>query len=308
MQPRSKTAPKAISAMETPAAPEQIAFRLWQNLRARLVWIYEGRPVNTQGHANRASFTVWHLREGQLTIRSGDAAELQAGRGSWLLLPPGRDERTFSADARILSVSFEARWVTGENWLALDAPLLLRPEQTTGWYRSALPMLKIVRRDFAHAYNSLPATPATFGQYASLQGHFLNWLNALAHAAHACGVRTRPLLVQDERALHIRDYLETCPLEHALRVERLAEVFHLSVSQLNRIFYAHFGTSPRAHFESLRHERALTLLRQSDAPIKEIAFSLGFRHTSQLSSWFRAREGCSPLQYRRSAVSAVGAG
>lgn len=289
---RSGKAPASRVSSET------LPFALWQNLRAHLVWVYEGRPIVTHGRTHRRYFSVWYLRQGQLKLGQGSGAT-HIGRGTWLLLPPGEDERAFSADAQILSLSFDAQWVTGENWLALNAPLALPPAQTEGWYAAALPMLKIIRRDFAGAYNSLPATPATFLQYAELQGHFLRWLNALIGAVVACGAQTRPLLVTDDRALRIRDYLETFPLEQGLRIEQLAAAFQLSVSQLNRIFYAHFGCSPRAHFEQLRHQRALTLLAEGDAPIKEIAFALGFRHASQLSSWFRAKQGCTPLQYRQ---------
>lgn len=281
--------------------PQQMPFALWQNLRARLVWIYEGAPRLQQGSGVlRKSFTVWRLKKGKVRLRFEGLAEVLVGQGDWVLMPPGVDERQFSDDAQILSLFFDAQWNTGENWLDLTEPIVFTAAQTRGWYRLALPMLKIVRQNFATAYNGLPSATATFLEYAQLQAHFLIWLNGLVSRAAQAGVRTRPLLIEDDRALRIREYLDAFALHRPFRVEQLAEKFNMSISQLGRVYVAHFGCSPREHFGQRRLHRARTLLRTGDAAVKEVAYSLGFRYASQFSSWFREHEGCSPLQYRRS--------
>lgn len=289
------TVPAAVPTTESPQTP---AFGLWQNLRARLVWVYEGPPQRAQGHTSRGSFTAWCLRKGQVNLRFGEGPAMIVPRGFWVLMPPGQDERQFSADAKILSVYFDARWITGEDWLDLPAPLVFGPRETTGWYRAVQPMLRIVRREFATAYSDLPSAPATFLQYAQLQGYFMMWLGAVAGGTERQGVRTRPLLVEDDRALRIREYLDVFPLHRPLRIEELAASFHLSVSQLGRVYYAQFGHSPREYFEQRRLRHACTLLGQGSAQVKEVSYLLGFKHTSQLSSWFRSKTGKSPLQFR----------
>ena len=57
------------------------------------------------------------------------------------------------------------------------------------------------------------------------------------------------------------------------------------------------------HIETLAIERAKDLLRNTQSPIVEVAFSSGFSSQSHLSNWFLKLVGVSPATYRRQGLT-----
>ena len=53
------------------------------------------------------------------------------------------------------------------------------------------------------------------------------------------------------------------------------------------------------HLNFLRIERASRLLRETDQPIMEIGFAVGFENFSYFIKRFRAVFGCTPSAYRK---------
>lgn len=89
-------------------------------------------------------------------------------------------------------------------------------------------------------------------------------------------------------------------LAEDLRVERLAELLHLSVTHFSRTFGASVGISPHEYVRELRLRRAHDLLLSSNEPVSEIAGLTGFADQSHLTRWFKQRFGESPGSFRRS--------
>jgi AraC-like DNA-binding protein len=79
----------------------------------------------------------------------------------------------------------------------------------------------------------------------------------------------------------------------------LAERCNMSVRQFNRCFQEAFNTTPNVFLIKTRIHAACELLRDSDAPIWEIAGQLGFCDQSSLNHHFRRHMGTTPLRYRR---------
>ena len=91
-------------------------------------------------------------------------------------------------------------------------------------------------------------------------------------------------------------------LRHAegcrLTLPDAASALHLSAHTLARRLAAE-GIEFRALSNEVRMERAADMLAGSDAPIATIATRLGYAHTTNFTSAFRARAGVSPRQYRQ---------
>ena len=79
----------------------------------------------------------------------------------------------------------------------------------------------------------------------------------------------------------------------------LADVVHLSPSQLRRVFSEAYGKSPIAYLAMLRVERMTHLLKQTDSPISAIAASVGWGDPDFAARQFRRSVGLSPSEYRR---------
>jgi len=92
----------------------------------------------------------------------------------------------------------------------------------------------------------------------------------------------------------LRDSLQAFPGAQAL-----AEECHLSVRQLQRIFAATFGMSPRTFWIKCRVRTACESLRENRESLAEITYRLGFTDQSSFTRQFRKHTGLTPKAYRR---------
>ena len=92
-------------------------------------------------------------------------------------------------------------------------------------------------------------------------------------------------------------------LDETLDLDALAKRFNMGYSFFRRRFRAYTGFSPLAYQLSLRLRRARRLLKSTDAPISEIAETLGFQSQAYFARFFRKETGTSPTSYRATAKS-----
>ena len=104
-----------------------------------------------------------------------------------------------------------------------------------------------------------------------------------------------PLIAQAQRYLHEH-------LREELSVAELAQQFHLSASQMNRLFRASTGQSPHEYLINLRINRAKTLLKETQLSVIEIAGEVGYAYDTSFAAAFRAKTGMSPRQFRNMPV------
>jgi len=101
----------------------------------------------------------------------------------------------------------------------------------------------------------------------------------------------------NRRMLRARDAMDRRYAE-PLDVPALAAIAHLSASQFARVFKDTFGETPHRYLQRRRVERAMTLLRQTDRPVTDVAWDVGFASLGTFSRTFSAIVGCSPSQFR----------
>jgi transcriptional regulator GlxA family with amidase domain len=92
-------------------------------------------------------------------------------------------------------------------------------------------------------------------------------------------------------------------------VRRLAKVSHVSEAHFARSFRIAFGVPPHRYLLTRRIERAVTLLRDSDLSITEIAFQTGWRSLGTFGRIFRDITGENPGTIRvksRAAARSLG--
>lgn len=93
---------------------------------------------------------------------------------------------------------------------------------------------------------------------------------------------------------HVLDHLAT-----GLRIDELAALCRLSVSQFHRSFKQTTGVSPYAFIQRERMRMACDLLRETDLPLSHIALDCGMSDQSHLSNVFRRHTGTTPYSWRR---------
>ena len=102
---------------------------------------------------------------------------------------------------------------------------------------------------------------------------------------------------RNRRMLRARDTMDRA-YSQPLDVPSLARVAHVSPAHFSRQFRATFGETPHRYLQRRRVERAMELLRETDRPVTEICFDVGFASLGTFSRTFRAVVGESPSRYR----------
>jgi AraC-like DNA-binding protein len=110
----------------------------------------------------------------------------------------------------------------------------------------------------------------------------------------------------NRRLLRARDAMDRAYAQ-PLDVAALARIALCSQAHFIRTFKATFGETPHRYLQRRRIERAMFLLRTTDAPVTEICLDVGFNSLGTFSRTFSAVVGVTPSAYRaqRPAPAAV---
>ncbi len=122
------------------------------------------------------------------------------------------------------------------------------------------------------------------------------------------GARRRRRPTQEALALEARRYI----LEHFADGERtstgaMAEALGVTASHLCHVYQRVFGSTIGEHVRRLRIQKAMQLLRDPDACIKQVAADVGYAKATYRAFFnaFRKETGMSPTAYRRQARRAA---
>lgn len=99
-----------------------------------------------------------------------------------------------------------------------------------------------------------------------------------------------------ESARKIIDY----NFDRDLTVGEISDTLHFDPAYLTRKFTQEYGVCPKEYLIEKRMEHAKKLLRDTEATINEIAFSVGYVDQLYFSRIFKKKTGISPTEYRMS--------
>ena len=99
------------------------------------------------------------------------------------------------------------------------------------------------------------------------------------------------------RLLRAKDKMDAASQEE-WPVSRLAEVSCVSATHFARSFKEAFGLPPHRYLLTRRIERAVTLLRETELPITDIAYSTGWNSIGTFGRTFRDITGKNPGDIR----------
>lgn len=110
-------------------------------------------------------------------------------------------------------------------------------------------------------------------------------------------VRTRQGHMSKSDLQRIRDYIESC-VSRCPSIDDIANECNISPAHLRRSFKKTTGHTVHECVEGVRLNKAKSLLADTDLPLKEISYRLGFADASTFSSTFRKTAGEPPSKYR----------
>lgn len=199
----------------------------------------------------------------------------------------------------MLSIHFRASWPDGTFLFDVGSGVHVEASRFPGLETSALKIMEIVHRSLKDFDWFLYDQALELDEYLQLDEYLHGWLSNVARTFAEFAIyptRTAPL---DERVEQGLRWLNSLPLNAKFLEKQLASHLGLSVGHLNRLFSRELGKSAVDILERRRLERAFHLLHYSSTPVKQMAYDLGFCSPSHFTSWFRARTGKTPLQFRQ---------
>jgi len=190
----------------------------------------------------------------------------------------------------------ELRSVPGLADLLLVEPLF-RGEAAAQRLRLPVAERAAVRSDADAVQAELDTAAPGFAVAA--RARFLALLVRLARCWQAAGPGQRAALEGQHAA--VAAALACIEERHGedLSLDELARQARLSPHYLSELFRRQTGQSPWDYLTTLRLEKAKERLRGGDDSITAIAFAVGFNDSSYFTRVFRAREGVTPLAWRR---------
>ena len=145
--------------------------------------------------------------------------------------------------------------------------------------------------------NMLEAARATDASMTSLIGWFYLIVGELLRYCSVKNDAIEPLDLFHTMANYIQNNLS-----HPLRIGSIASVFHISQSQMFRIFRDACGLSPQQYYEKVRINYACTLIYQSNLSYKEISQLCGYEYESHFYKSFKKIMNTTPAEYRKKRV------
>ena len=102
----------------------------------------------------------------------------------------------------------------------------------------------------------------------------------------------------DSRLDEIAEYIKN-NLTERLSVDLICKKFLMSKNSLYAAFEEHYGTTVNEYITSVRLDMAKSLLRDTVAPVYEIAEQVGINNYTYFCKLFKKIEGVSPIKYRK---------
>ena len=102
----------------------------------------------------------------------------------------------------------------------------------------------------------------------------------------------------------IKKVIQVLNEDPSLKLPELAHDCQVSISRLSHLFKDEVGISVRNYRLGCQLQVAAAMLISTGMPIKEIASSAGYRHSSSFVRAFRTHFGLSPACYRKQQTTA----
>lgn len=119
----------------------------------------------------------------------------------------------------------------------------------------------------------------------------------LAHSSHAPSINHFIGSLFSKRTYDLTQVVER-NLYSSIGVEQLAFLSNLSLSSFKREFQKVYNESPASYLRKRRINKARELIRKTQDPISQIAYSCGFESVNSFNRTFKELSGCAPSDFR----------
>ena len=243
------------------------------NLNITLLWAMKYRPKNLRGDVkSRKQHSFLYVEDGIYRF-SFEKESFFAEKGDLVYLPKGSQHRFEIVNKK--AICYQIEFDAGDSaFCFFSTPVKLERDE-----KNVSLLMDTVR--LFHT------------------GMLSDYLLALGSLCQLCSVLAGQIHGSTRKKSRIRpalEYLEA-HCHEKIDISILAELCHMSLSQLRRYFASELQTTPTAYKNALRIERAKRILCNEDVNVSETAQRLGFENIYVFSNTFKKYAGISPTQF-----------
>lgn len=281
--------------------PTQLPADVWRSLRHEWLWVYRS-PVPQCGVWSAeipVPAGVFFVERGQVRIQA-DGKETLVPRGQAFFSSPRLRRHWFAPGTRLLSVGFRSQWPDGTSLFrdalnfAAAAPALNKATQ------QLFTRIHGTRKVITYRQATEPATHSII-EWAAREAAFATWFAVWMQTLHQLGIQpASPARASRRRVDQLIAWLQSLPPSQS--TPSLPPGFPIATRRAEQLLQHHLGIGMRTFMERRRLDVAREHIIADQSPLKEIAFTLGFRHASHFTTWFRRHTGVSPSAYRMSGI------
>lgn len=284
--------------------PHELPAEVWRSLRNEWLWVYRAPvPLFDEWSAEiPVPAGVFFVERGEVRIQA-DGKEMVVSRGHAFFSAPGLRRQWFAKKTHLLSVGFRSQWPDGTPLFRSGLNLAAKAPQLR------LATVELFRRVHSRrkTVSYRDATNAEFhdvAHWAEREAAFASWFAVFIATIQQFGIRPEPRAGTSRRRVdQLIAWLNSRPLDQI--TPTLPSDFPLGMRRAEQLLQQSVGLGLRVFLERRRLDAARELIASAQGTLKEIAFTLGFRHASHFTAWFRRHSGLSPSAYRAGGVEAA---
>lgn len=254
------------------------------------------------------NFELMVVTKGTLYI-ADQTRQYEVKEGEYLLMPPGAHQHGFrQGNCSFYWLHFlpsetvlpkeTAQSAPFHSWKLLDCPSNRLPGEFSDFL--GIPL-----------YGKLAAPDRVIILMKQLQDTALRYHNSLLCGSLTCAIlceiscqgpiwQSSSAFGQKRQILQdLISYIQYHSSEN-LKVSALAEYFGYSEKYLSSLFRSEMGMTLKHFIQKTRMDSAMAELSDTNHPISQIAYNIGFQDAHNFSNAFRKITGMSPGQYRKS--------
>lgn len=262
----------------------------------------EGRLINSR--ANDRYMEIVEVISGEVIAYIG-TEQIVAEAGDFLYVPPSMVFRLEAPDgvASVRGIIFDS-YIVEVNMQTYETEILymfdIQSKCKPTVFKSGHPVFETLAIYMQESYDEYVLKDVCYN--LPVRANIYIMMTALLR--YYCGAKSENDKIVYHNVIRLRPVIEFIEkhFSEKIYVESLSEMINVSPDYFTKMFKDSIGKTPIDYINSLRINKAMRLLSESEASMAEISDSVGFCNANYFHKIFKQYRDTSPLQYRKSTV------
>ncbi len=260
----------------------------------------EGRLINSR--VNISSMEIVEIISGTVTVFIG-TEQAEARAGDFLYVPPTLVFRLEAQDgpACVRGMVFDSA-ILEANMQKYESEILymfdIQSKNKLTVFKEGHPVYETLAIYMQESYDEYALKDVCYN--LPIRANIYLMMTALLR--HYCGTKSEGERLIYHNVVRLKPVIEFIDRSFAekLYIEMLAEMINVSADYFTKMFKDSIGKTPIDYINSLRVNKAMQLLSETEQPMTDISDSVGFCNTNYFHKIFKQYRDTSPLAYRKS--------